>query len=742
MSKRPCMFTLLLFLLLLNPKAQQPPQQPSPSPAPKQTPAVQQPGPQSDQDQDVVRITTNLVQVDAVVTKDRKQITDLKPEDFELFEDGQPQKITNFSYISNVPAASVAPTKVAAVASSRDKTRPPIVPVPARPHEVRRTVALVVDDLGMSFESMGQARRQLRKFLDEQLQPNDLVAIIRTGGEVGSLQQFTTDRRLLNSALDHLKWNPCSRAGIHVFPPVGSESGGGGFGSCGQVINSTLRILQFVLKGMRDLPGRKSMMVFSESLPIQQQEPGPLNFGSNRDDVGSDHSSYGNFMSYAAGLQKVAELAIRGSVVIYAVDTRGLQYTGPTAADNFSASSAVALERQIESTTRARSAMLWRDRAGADLIARQTGGFLIRDSNDFGLKKVMDDQRGYYLIGYRPSDQTFNRRFHHIKVKAKARGLTVRTREGFYGVSEEEAHPPELTTRDELNKALISPFGANQIAVRLATFFANDATKGSLLRTFLYLDARDLTFDHQPDGTHKAAFDLSIIMFGDNGRVVSREDRTATLRLGKAAYDRILRKGLVYGFDVPFKQFGTFQFRVAVRDTISSRIGAAGQFIEVPNLRNDRLALSGLLVSGGLKPSAPLVTPSSPLPSPTLDSNDQARAADEISSGPAVRRFHQGTNLVFVYAIYNALRDNTTQMPQLTTQTRVFREGKPILTGNPTPLDLTGQRDLQRLATGAQLQLGPELPPGQYVLQVIVEDRLAKEKRSIATQWIDFEVVK
>jgi hypothetical protein len=107
-----------------------------------------------------------------------------------------------------------------------------------------------------------------------------------------------------------------------------------------------------------------------------------------------------------------------------------------------------------------------------------------------------------------------------------------------------------------------------------------------------------------------------------------------------------------------------------------------------------------------------------------------------------MRRFHQGTNLVFVYAVYNARLDNTTRVPQLTTQTRVFREGKPIFAGNPVPLDATGQRDLQRLNGGAELQLGEELLPGEYVLQIIVEDHLAKEKQNTVTQWIDFEVVK
>ena len=79
-------------------------QQPQSSPSPPQKPATTQTQSPDVDSQDVVRITTNLVQVDAVVTKDGKPVIDLQPEEFELFEDGRPQQITNFSYISNVPA--------------------------------------------------------------------------------------------------------------------------------------------------------------------------------------------------------------------------------------------------------------------------------------------------------------------------------------------------------------------------------------------------------------------------------------------------------------------------------------------------------------------------------------------------------------------------------------------------------------------------------------------------------------
>jgi len=106
-----------------------------------------QPPPQSDQD--VVRISTNLVQVDSIITDRKgKQVTDLRADEVQILEDGKPQKIINFSYItldSTGTTAPVAPVKAA------DKNAPPIPPVRLKPSQVRRTMALVVDDLGLSF---------------------------------------------------------------------------------------------------------------------------------------------------------------------------------------------------------------------------------------------------------------------------------------------------------------------------------------------------------------------------------------------------------------------------------------------------------------------------------------------------------------------------------------------------------------------------------------------------------------
>jgi VWFA-related protein len=175
---------------------------------------------------DVVRISVTLVQVDAVVTDDKgKQVTDLKPEDFQILEDGHSQRITNFSYVSN---ASAQPARQGAPAGRPDKLAPPVPSAPLRPDEVKRTMALVVDDLSMSFESIAYTRDALKKFVDQQMQPGDLVAILRTGAGIGALQQFTSDKRQLYAAIERLHWNAMGVGGIGAFAPISSDAVRGG----------------------------------------------------------------------------------------------------------------------------------------------------------------------------------------------------------------------------------------------------------------------------------------------------------------------------------------------------------------------------------------------------------------------------------------------------------------------------------------------------------------------------------
>src|SRR5436305_1601569 len=166
----------------------------------------------------VIRINVNLVQLDAVVHDSKGQpVTNLTKDDFEILQDGKPQTITNFSFISTPREPGAAALPAAAPRPQNTKGVPAPPPVTLKANQVRRTVALVVDDLGRAFESIARLRGTLKKFVDQQMQPGDLVAIIRTGAGMGALQQFTSDRRLLYAALDRVRFNGLGRVGISSF---------------------------------------------------------------------------------------------------------------------------------------------------------------------------------------------------------------------------------------------------------------------------------------------------------------------------------------------------------------------------------------------------------------------------------------------------------------------------------------------------------------------------------------------
>jgi len=110
-----------------------------------------------------------------------------------------------------------------------------------------------------------------------------------------------------------------------------------------------------------------------------------------------------------------------------------------------------------------------------------------------------------------------------------------------------------------------------------------------------------------------------------------------------------------------------------------------------------------------------------------------------VAAGPAVRRFPQGSEIKFSHVIYNAVAEG--RPAQLIGQIRVFHDGKMVLTSDPAPINFQGQTDLQHLVSTLRFQIGPNIEPGDYVFQIIVTDS-AKQKPRVATQWIDFEVVK
>ena len=145
----------------------------------------------------------------------------------------------------------------------------------------------------------------------------------------------------------------------------------------------------------------------------------------------------------------------------------------------------------------------------------------------------------------------------------------VRNRGGFISLTDDEVadvtNPTNMPAQEFAN-ALISPFGASGITVRLNALFGNDQKIGTYVRSLLHIDAKALTFTDQPDGFKRAELAIRAACFGDNGLPVDQLLRTYKINVRDKTYEKIMAEGFVYDFAFPVKVAGPYQYRVAIRD--------------------------------------------------------------------------------------------------------------------------------------------------------------------------------
>ena len=662
--------------------------------------------------QTVIRINVNLVQVDAVVTDSKgNPVTDLTREDFELLQDGKPQVITAFDFI-NVKEASRRSVPQRGVPQRGGPPAPLLSSTPLRPDQIRRTIALVVDDLGLSFDGGVRVRDSIKKWVETQMQPGDLVAVLRTSAGMGALQQFTRDKRLLYSAADLVRYR-VGRVGTSSFAPLrGIDPNAPDTSAFDRELERVYSIgsmgaIQYIVQGLRELPGRKSVVLFTESMQLM--------FADGRDQLVEE------------ALRRLSDAANRSAVVIYAIDPRGVVYTGLTAEDNTSGMS----PRQISQVGSQRTNQLINSQEGMHTLTEKTGGLFLRNNDIAGsLRQVIDDGDGYYLLGYQPAITTFDVRpgmekFHTIKVNVKRPGLRVRSRTGFFGTPDRRTPPPG-TPLAQITRALTSPFSTGDVRVRLTTLFSHTEKEGSHINALLFIDGQDLSFTQDPDGSRVSLVDIAAVTFDVDGRQIDGASKTWRFKMTQKNYEELLKTGIVYSMRVPVKKPGAYQMRVALRDSNSQSVGSATQFIEVPDVKKGRLALSGIILGEGQSKTAE-----------NAGSAEGVLAGNDPNGTPAVRIFRKGSNLVYGYEILNARVDRNKKY-QLDVQTRMFRDGEQVFASIPSNVSDSEQKE-RRLFGFGQLQLN-EISPGDYVLQVIVTDKLASEKNRIATQAMNFEI--
>jgi VWFA-related protein len=370
-------FSLLLSMLLLVASVAQTPQ--------RQKPA---------QEDLTVRIGTKLVQIDvAVIDKNDQVVRDLKLDNFELYEDGKKQQLQFIEFVDAQTGRRVRDSHNPQTTASETPSSPS--PTGA---SLKRVIAFVVDDLTIPKQDMITVRQMLTNFVERQMAPGDLVSIVRSVGGRGLFEQFTSDRDLLRRAISMLTpvthpfalYNGLESDRVNPAALAGAEAGGAAITNVDidtgtDDTNQTLRALMslstssFVVDSLRDLPGRKTLVLISGGLPLFSGMSGTIT---------------GNVSTF---FRQLADHAARSGVVINTMDIRGLKsvravanFTDTPGKGALSPGSGAGGFGRIPDPAISPSAPL-EEHLGLRTLSNSTGGLAVLYTNDFetGLSKVL-----------------------------------------------------------------------------------------------------------------------------------------------------------------------------------------------------------------------------------------------------------------------------------------------------------------------------------------------------------------
>ncbi len=605
-------------------------------------------------------------------------------------------------------------------------------------------MVLAIDDVHMEFGSLVRAQKALTRFIEEDMGPEDQVALVTTSGARALSQEFTADRAVLQQTIARLsaqdrrsEWGGVPHISeyqaelieggdpvaldaavqeilqVGLFQDAGSaeeeakRKARGVFREAVHNSRLTLETLESLTRGLAGLSGRKVLFLVSD---------GFLTGLSARSDAGFD-------------IRRITDAGTRAGVVIYALDTRGLAAPPP-------GTSASGRTRVLPSTfgvidsMQRRSEEAMRDAMHA--LAADTGGFLVHNSNNLraGLRQMLKDTETYYVLAYEPTNTKRDGNFRRIEVRLPGvRDVKVRARSGYFAPDDrrasaagrtpaaeaDQAEPPESGMRTALSS--LAPLTA--IPVHLSADFVSGDSGVPGVVVSGNVDVTTLPFVRQGD-RHQVTVETVAAVYDEKGAVAATlQTERAAMDLTDADYEQVLKGGLPYQNAAALKP-GRYQVRLAAREDAAGMMGSAWQWVQIPDLAPGQLTLSSLFL---LKESeAAGGAPANP------------EAALALRSAQALRRFRRDESLyVQVYA-YNPKRD-ASGATSLVSQAEVLRGGVLLGTGAPEPM-VQGEPEGPPVPHTSRIKLRT-FEPGDYELRVTVTDRNANE---VATRRVRFTV--
>jgi VWFA-related protein len=499
-----------------------------------------------------LRISVRLIQVNVIAEdRDGQPIRDLKKEDFTILEQGQPQQISLFAQQNDAPIAIDS-------SSSPSPTGPDVITtdaastffsnhVQSSPSGANSVTVVLVDTVNTAFRDLPYVRSQVTEFL-KKLRPQDQVALyLLTPSKLYTLHDFTNNSETLLRLVSGRKDNADFATGDSrsaeqdagdvrakkLLDDAFAEANRFFQGGRG-VIESTNLALRQIASNVANIPGRKNLVWISDGFPVTMGFGGTSRNREDRPD-------------FNLSLSITAKILGDADVAVYPVDARGLVAPtggGDVVATNFDAMLA---------------------------IAEVTGGHAFYNTNDISgaIRSSVDDSRISYLLGYYPTNDSWNGTFRGITLKVSRPGVHLRYRTGYYADAEIDAK--EITADRRIYDAIRSPLQLMNLGLEVQAEPVASSS-GREMKVQVRVDPRRMHFDQNGDRWTDTV-DIVWVGMSSDGRVMDKNTDTVGMRPAQTGYDEIQQKGFSFTEHVHLTN-QSVEMRLVVRDRGTGAIGS------------------------------------------------------------------------------------------------------------------------------------------------------------------------
>ena len=697
---------------------------------------------QAQDQEDVVKVKSNLVNIDVIVKdKKGKYISDLKPEDFTITEDGHLQKIEFFD----------APTVRIEVHKPGD-TVVAAAPAPASPVATtapRNYVALVLDSQTTDITNLKPVRDGMIKYIREQISDTDAVAVLSVTNGLQMLQSFTQDKAKLIESLEKLG-SPDSKsfeqkdiaeniANLRDFlnnAPTSTEgiTTNAGGSQMARVMIARAVLAQFIrlrtalslqqarpvlaalaaiAEGLRPIPGRKTLVLFSQGFVT----PAVLDWQ----------------------VQSTIDIANRANTAIYIIDSAGLRAGAPNSGALVPGSplAGVSAITNQEQRIRAVGGETVFDNVRQEGQTREydilyrlsgdTGGKFLKGNNDIGqgLERINQEIQARYTLAYRSTNQTFDGTFRKVKIEVKRPDAQIMSRSGYYAIP-----PEEVVLLSPGDKKLLAGFAAAEANPGLPLFVSLSPfrTREGLYTVPLAIEVPPsaVKFERKAD---KQSMQLEVlgVLKATPERMLSRLGGNFDVSLSADDYNQILNNNIFYRQDLELTS-GEYTIDLIVRDKQSGKVAARREHFVLTE-PDAEFATTPVVLSR-------YVEPLSQLP-PNPDFPDVFVHGKQLIRPSSGRQFKASDNLIMFMAVYNAANSPETSKPLVRVTVRLMKDGQPATKFFDFVLTDVQTQPVPHLTFAEYLRL-TGLAPGRYQAAIETKDMVTRKSTK---QEAAFEIV-